>query len=403
MTIFAVPEHKMTNMDLKNGTYYLGVDDNETELFENQYPIPEGISYNSYLIIDDKVAVMDTVDCVKSEEWKANLEKALDGRTPDYLVVHHMEPDHSALIGWAMEQYPGLTVVASAKAIQMMPQFFEGISLEGRTLAVKEGDQLSLGNHVLRFFTAPMVHWPEVIVSADMTDGVLYSADAFGKFGALGRCGDKASADADWITEARRYYFNIVGKYGAPVQTLLGKLSNLQINEIRPLHGPVIDADVTRYVEIYDGWSKYQPDVQGVLVAYASIHGGTAVAAKTLADMLRSSGKSVELLDICHNALSDSVGKAFSYPVMVLASSSYDAGLFTPMHDFLYRLQIKGYSNRRVAVIENGSWAPSAARVMKEMLGTMKNIEIIEPTVTIRSRMKQADKETLRILAEAVD
>ena len=382
---------------------YIGVDDLDLDLFESQYIVPEGMSYNSYVILDGKVAVMDTTDARKGEEWKANLAEALEGRKPDYLVVHHMEPDHSALIAWALEAYPGLVLVASAKAIQMLGQFFEGIDLAGRTMAVKEGDVLDLGEHSLRFFAAPMVHWPEVMVSFDAADGALYSADAFGKFGALSKCGFYGRDDDDWACEGRRYYCNIVGKYGAQVQALLKKLSGLPVMTIRPLHGPVLEDNLGDYVSLYDTWSRYAPESEGIFVACASIHGGTLAAAEKLAEILRAKGaKKVVVSDLCRSDVAENVEDAFRYPTMVLAASSYDAGLFTPMYEFIHRLQIKGYSNRRVALVENGSWAPSAARVMKEMVGTMKNVELVGPVVTIRSRMKSTDLPALDALADAV-
>jgi flavorubredoxin len=382
---------------------YIGVDDHDLDLFESQYIVPEGMAYNSYVILDDKVAVMDTADARKGEEWKANLTEALAGRKPDFLVVHHMEPDHSALIAWMLDTYPETVLVSSAKAIQMLPQFFEGINLAGRTLAVKEGDVLTLGEHSLRFFAAPMVHWPEVMVSFDAADGALYSADAFGKFGALSTCGFYGRDDDDWACEGRRYYFNIVGKYGAQVQALLKKLAGLPVRTIRPLHGPVLEDDLGSYVSLYDTWSRYAPESEGIFIACASIHGGTLAAAEKLADILRAKGaKKVVVSDLCRSDVAENVEDAFRYPTMVLAASSYDAGLFTPMYEFIHRLQIKGYSNRRVALVENGSWAPSAARVMKEMVATMKNVELVGPVVTIRSRMKSSDLPALEALADAV-
>ena len=382
---------------------YIGVDDLDLDLFESQYIVPEGISYNSYVILDDKVAVLDTADARKAEEWKANLAEALAGRAPDYLVIHHMEPDHSALIAWVLEAYPSVELVSSAKAIQMLGQFFEGIDLAGRTHAVKEGDVLSLGEHSLRFFAAPMVHWPEVMVSFDEADGALYSADAFGKFGALSKCGFYGRDDEDWTCEGRRYYFNIVGKYGAQVQALLAKAGKLPIRTIRPLHGPVLEDNLGEYISLYDTWSRYEPETEGIFIACASIHGGTLEAARKLADILRVKGaKKVVLSDLCRSDVAENVEDAFRYPKMILAASSYDAGLFTPMYEFIHRLQIKGYSNRRVAIVENGSWAPSAARVMKEMIGTMRNIELVEQVVTIRSRMKSTDIPALEALADAV-
>ena len=388
---------------LNENVKYIGVDDLDLDLFESQYVVPEGMAYNSYLILDEKTAILDTADARKGEAWKVRLTEALDGRKPDYLVVHHMEPDHSALIAWTMAQWPGLTLVASAKAIQMLSQFFEDLSLEGRTLTVKEGDELPLGQHSLRFIAAPMIHWPEVMMSFDAADGALYSADAFGKFGALSKCGFYGRDDEDWACEARRYYFNIVGKYGVPVQTLLKKVAALPVKTIRPLHGPVLEDELDKYISLYDTWSRYEPESEGIFIACASIHGGTMEAARKLAEILKAKGAAkVVLSDLCRSDLAENVEDAFRYPTMVLAAASYDAGLFTPMHDFLHRLQVKGYSKRRVALVENGSWAPSAARVMKEMLGTMKDVTLVEPVVTIRSRLKTADLPALETLADAL-
>ena len=389
--------------NLNDKVRYIGCDDLELDLFESQYIVPEGMAYNSYLILDDKVAIMDTADARKSDEWKANLREALAGRKPDYLVVHHMEPDHSSLIEWVLKEYPSLTLVASAKAIQMLGQFFEGIQIEGRTLAVKEGSELELGEHKLRFIGAPMVHWPEVMVSFDEADGALYSADAFGKFGALGKCGFYGRDDDDWACEARRYYFNIVGKYGGPVRTLLDKTGKLAIRTIRPLHGPILEDNLSEYIDLYNIWSSYAVETEGIFIACASIHGGTMAAAQKLAEILRAKGaRRVEVSDLCRSDFAENVEDAFRHSKLVVAASSYDAGVFTPMYEFLHRLQIKGFCNRKVAIVENGSWAPSAGRVMREMLSSMSNIEIVEPMVTIRSRMKKADIPALENLADAI-
>ena len=388
---------------LNESVKYIGVDDLDLDLFESQYVVPEGMAYNSYLILDEKVAILDTVDARKGEAWKVRLAEALDARKPDFLVVHHLEPDHSALIAWVLQTYPGLTLVASAKALQMLPQFFEGLALEGRTMAVKEGDVLSLGKHSLQFIGAPMIHWPEVMMTFDAVDGALYSADAFGKFGALSKCGFYGRDDEDWACEARRYYFNIVGKYGVPVQTLLKKVAALPVRTIRPLHGPILEVNLEQYVQLYDTWSKYEAESEGIFIACASIHGGTLEAARKLADILREKGApKVVVSDLCRSDIAENVEDAFRYPTMVAAAASYDAGLFTPMHDFLHRLQMKGYSKRRVALVENGSWAPSAARVMREILGKMKEVTILDPTVTIRSRLKAADLPALEALADAL-
>lgn len=389
--------------DLNENVKYVGVDDLDLDLFESQYIVPEGVSYNAYVILDEKVAVLDTVDARKGEEWMHHLSKALSGRQPDYLVVHHLEPDHSALIGQALALYPGMTLVASAKAIAMLPQFFEGVSLEGRTMTVKEGDVLSLGRHSLQFIAAPMVHWPEVMMSYDAADKCLYSADGFGKFGALGKCGFYGRDDDDWACEARRYYFNIVGKFGAQVQAVLKKAAALDIQTIRPLHGPILEDNLGYYINLYDIWSRYAVETEGVFIACASIHGGTLAAAEKLAELLEEAGApKVEVVDLSRTDFAENVEDAFRHSKLVLASASYDGGLFTPMHEFLHRLQIKGYSHRKVALLENGSWAPSAARVMSEMICEMKDVELIEPVVTIRSRMKENDIPALKALAEAI-
>lgn len=381
---------------------YIGTDDLSIDLFEGQYKVPQGVSYNSYLLLDEKTAILDTVDSRKAEEWLANLETALDGRIPDYLVVHHLEPDHSSVIAAVAEKYPSMTIVAGAKALAMIPQFFENLSLEGRTMAMKEGQVLELGKHSLKFVSAPMVHWPEVMVSFDEFDGTLYSADGFGKFGALSECGFYSSEDKDWDSEARRYYCNIVGKYGAPVQALLKKASSLPIKRICPLHGPIIDSDFGHYISLYDKWSRYEPETDGVLIAYASMHGGTEAAALKLSEMLREKGVETVEFDLCRCDLSAVLAEAFRYTKIVLAAASYDNYIFTPMYNFIHLLQIKGLCDRKVGLIENGSWAPCAGRLMKEMLGQMKNMEVVEPTVTIRSRIHSSDIDKLAELAQAM-
>ncbi|MBP5383232.1 MAG: MBL fold metallo-hydrolase [Bacteroidales bacterium] len=388
---------------LSEKVFYIGSDDLDIDLFESQYVVPEGVSYNSYLIRDSKIAILDTSDARKGTEWLANLNEALAGREPDYLVVHHMEPDHSALIAKALRYYPSVTLVASAQALRMLPQFFPDIKLEGRTIAIKEGDTLPLGTHTLHFVAAPMVHWPEVMVSFDDADGVLYSADGFGKFGALGKCGFYGRDDDDWACEARRYYFNIVGKYGAQVQQLLKKAAALPIQAIRPLHGPLLEDNLQEYIHLYDVWSRYDSESEGIFIACASIHGGTLAAAEMLAQILRTKGAGkVVVSDLSRTDIAENVEDAFRYPKIILAAASYDAGLFTPMYEFLHRLQIKGWQRKKVGLLENGSWAPSAGRVMKEMLGTMKEIEIVEPMVTIRSRMHREDFPAMDALADAI-
>ena len=375
---------------------YIGVDDITIDLFESQYIVPNGISYNSYLIKDEKIAIMDTVDLRKGEEWFANLEEALEGRTPDYLVVQHMEPDHAGNIANLLAKYPAIKIVASDKAIQMMPQFFEDTCFEGKTIAVKEGETLNLGAHTLQFFMAPMVHWPEVMVTYDQADKVLFTADGFGKFGALAH-------EEDWACEARRYYFNICGKYGAQVQALLKKAATLDIACICPLHGPILKENLGYYIGLYDTWSKYEVETEGIFIAYASIHGGTKKVAEKLAEILREKGApKVSIADLCRDDMAEAVEDAFRMSKLVVAAASYDADVFPPMHDFLHHLKLKAYQKRRVGIIENGSWAPCAGRVMKGMLETMKEIEIVEPMVTIRSAMKQGDIPALEALADAM-
>ena len=375
---------------------YIGVDDLDLDLFESQYIIPNGMSYNSYLIVDEKIAIMDSVDSRKSDEWLGKLAAELDGRTPDYLVVQHMEPDHAGSIAATIAQYPQIKIVASARAIQMLPQFFEDVDFADRTIAVKEGDTLCLGVHTLQFFMAPMVHWPEVMVTYDQTDKVLFSADGFGKFGAI-------DCDEEWACEARRYYFNICGKYGAQVQALLKKAATLDIACICPLHGPVLSENLGYYISLYNTWSSYEPECEGVFIAYASIHGGTAAAAHKLKEMLLSRGeKKVAIADLSRDDMAEAVEDAFKYNKLVVAAATYDGGVFPPMHDFLHHLQIKGYQKRRVGIVENGSWAPVAGRVMRAMLEQMKQIEIVEPMVTINARMKRGDMPQMEALADAM-
>ncbi|WP_155993350.1 FprA family A-type flavoprotein [Prevotella sp. P6B1] len=377
---------------------YIGVDDLDIDLFESQYVVPEGMSYNSYLIDDEKIAVLDTADRRKGEEWKANLTAALNGRQPDYLVVHHMEPDHSALIAWMLETYPGVQLVCSVQAVKMLSNFFEGVDFTGRVMTVKEGDTLALGKHTLQFIGAAMIHWPEVIMSYDTTDKVLFSADGFGKFGALVHETD------DWACEARRYYFNICGKYGSQVQMVVKKMAALDVQAICPLHGPMLKGEaLTEAVRLYDIWSKYEPESEGILIAYASIHGGTAKAAERLGEILRAKGApKVVVSDLSRSDMAEVIEDAFRYPTVVVAASSYDAGVFPVMHDFLYHLQIKNYQKRKFGIIENGSWAPTAGKTMRTMIEALKDCEIVEPMVTIRSRMKTTDEPLLEQLAEAL-
>ena len=376
---------------------YVGVDDTGRPTFENQYPLPAGMSYNSYVVAGTRrTAILDTVEADRGDEWMANLEASLEGRQPDYLVTLHMEPDHSANIVRALVKWPGLKVVAGRQALQMLPQFFPGVDFDGRTYEVKEGDTLDLGDHTLRFFAAPMVHWPEVMVVFDEEDRVLFSADAFGKFGAVGLGGG-------WDDEARRYYANIVGKYGNQVQSLLRKLSKLSVDIIAPLHGPVLKSDIGHYLGLYDKWSRYEPECRGVMVAYASVYGGTADAALALAGMLRASGNEVVAVDLTATDVSEAVSLAFKYDSMVLCSVTYDAGLFPAMHRFLHHLQTKGLRRRCVGLVENGTWAPVAARKMAEMLGEMTEMTVVGDPVTIRSRLSDNSLRALRDLATLFD
>ena len=392
----------MKTINITDTIRYVGTDDADIDLFESQYAVPRGISYNSYLIVDEKVAIMDTVDYRKHSEWWSNITEALEGRTPDYLIVQHVEPDHAGCIGEVVERYPDVQVVASARAAQMLGQFFRYPKLLERIMVVKEGDTLSLGRHTLQFTMAPMVHWPEVMVTYDQKDKILFSADAFGTFGVLeGRIMDTENHEA-WPDEARRYYYNICGKYGQSVQALLKKVAVLDVQRICPLHGPVLTENLAHYIGLYDKWSRYEAESDGVLIAYASIHGSTAKAASILASMMESKGVEVKLMDLCRTDVSVAVAEAFRMKRMVLAASSYDGGLFTPMYEFLHRVQIKGYKERRVGLIENGSWAPSAGRVMKEMLAEMKDIELVEPMVTLRSTLQPTDMPTMEALVAAM-
>lgn len=376
---------------------YIGVDDTTIDLFESQYVVPEGVSYNSYVILDEKVAVMDTVDQRGMQDWEKNLLAELNGRSVDYLVIQHMEPDHAGSIVRLTELFPEVTLVGNAKTFQMLNNFFE-ISSDIKTLTVSEGSTLSLGAHELKFIMAPMVHWPEVMVTYDSKDKILFSADGFGKFGAL-----ELTKDEDWACEARRYYFNIVGKYGAAVQTLLKKAATLDIECICPLHGPVLKENLAYYLDLYNTWSSYQPENSGVLIAYASIHGNTAKVAEKLGDMLRAKGvEKVVVSDLAREDMAEVIEDAFRYDRMIVAAASYDGGVFPCMQDFLSHLQSKAYQNRKVGIVENGSWAPSAGRVMKSMLESMKNIDLVEDTVTITSSLKDKDMESLEKLVASM-
>lgn len=383
----------MRDTVISESVKYIGVDDKTIDLFESQYLVPNGVSYNSYVILDELVAVMDTADHRVSHEWMENLESALNGRAPDYLVVSHMEPDHAANIQVLAEKYPEMKIVASAKAITMLGQFFT-LDWSGRTVVAKEGDTLALGTHTLQFFMAPMVHWPEVMVTYEQHEKILFSADGFGKFGAL-------DTDEDWTDEARRYYINIVGKYGAQVQALLKKASTLDIKMICPLHGPILKENLGFYLEKYNIWSSYTSEDEGVLVAYASIHGNTKNAAKLLVEKLKARGiQHIAVADLTRDDMAQAVSDAFRYNRMIVAASSYDAGVFPCMETFLRKLKAKAYQNRRVAIVENGSWAPTAAKCMRAILEEMKNIQLCGQTVTVKSAVKP---ETLEAFDAMLD
>lgn len=386
----------MQTTTISDAVRYIGADDTTIDLFESQYEVPNGVSYNSYVILDEKIAVMDTVDARKTDEWLSNLKAALDGRNADYLIVSHLEPDHSAGIRLFTEHFPQAKLVMSAKAKAMLPQFFEIPSLEEKCLMAAEGETLSLGSHTLQFFMAPMVHWPEVMVEYEMTEKILFSADGFGKFGAL-------STEEDWACEARRYYFNIVGKYGSPVQTLLKKAATLDIQTICPLHGPILKENLPYYIGKYQTWSSYEPEDKGVLVACASIHGNTKAAAEKMVNLLQEAGAAkVAFTDLSRDDMAEAIEDAFRYDSLVLCAASYDGGVFPPMEDFLNRLSHKAFQKRKVGIIENGSWAPCAAKSMKAILDTMKNLEICDKVVTIKTTMKETDVEHMKELAKEI-
>lgn len=381
-------------MDISEQTRYVGCDDRSLDLFESQYPIPNGVSYNSYVILDEKIAIMDTVDKRAGEEWLKKVEKLLGEKTPDYLVVHHLEPDHSANIGVLADRYPKMQIVLTAKAAAMLPQFFDQ-DLSNRLIQVKEGDSLSLGSHTLHFVLAPMVHWPEVMVSYEDSEKVLFSADGFGTFGAI-------SENLPWIREARRYFINIVGKYGPSVQGLLKKAAALDIETIAPLHGPVLSDKLEEYIGYYDTWSRYEAEEEGILIPYASAHGNTKEAALFMADLLEKAGQKVIPMDLNREDMAKAVENAFRYDRMILAAITYDGALFPAMEDFLYHLEIKNFQKRKVGIIENGSWGPLAGKKMREHLESMKEIEIVEPVVTIRTRIQSKDQAQFEALRDAM-
>lgn len=388
----------MKEIIITDSIHYIGVDDKTLDLFEAQYPIPNGVSYNSYVILDEKVAVMDTVDVRASESWLANLKQALAGRNVDYLVVSHMEPDHGANVKKLAELYPSAQIVGNAKTFGMIDQFFDMELADDRKVIVKEADTLVLGEHTLQFFMAPMIHWPEVMVTYEQKEKILFSADGFGKFGAL----DKENAEEDWEEEAARYYLNIVGKYGAQVQALLKKASNLDIQMICPLHGPILKENLGYYIGKYQSWSTYEPEARGVLVAYASVHGNTKAAATNFAELLKGQGNQVEIMDLSRTDMALAVRKAFYYDRMVVAATTYDGGLFPSMEEFLLHIKSKNYQKRTVGMIENGSWAPMAGKAMRGILETMKDVMILEPVVTIKSAVNASSYGAMIQLAGAI-
>ena len=386
----------MKDITISDDIFYIGADDKDIDLFESQYVVPNGISYNSYLIKDEKNVVMDTIDKRKTNEWLENLDKALNGETVDYLVVSHLEPDHAYNIGALAEKFPDMKIIGNAKTFAFLPQFFDIKNLDERKIVVEEGTAINTGKHTLQFFMAPMVHWPEVMVTYEKTEKIIFSADGFGKFGTL-------DTEEDWACEARRYYFNIVGKYGMQVQALLKKLATLDVKMICPLHGPILKENLGYYIEKYDIWSSYKPEDDGVFIAYASIHGNTAKAAKEFAKMLEEKGaKKVTISDLTRDDMAEAIEDAFRYDKIILAASSYNFGVFPPMEQFLHHLLGKNYQNRKVGIIENGTWAPSAARCIKETLEKMTNIEICEPVVTIKSTVKPETMEKMNELADSI-
>ncbi len=385
------------NTTVTDSIIYVGADDTTLDLFESQYVIPEGVSYNSYVILDDEITIMDTVDKRATEEWFANVEKALGDKKPSYLVVSHLEPDHAANIQKAAEKYPDMKIIGNAKTFSMMPQFFE-MDLTDRSVVVKEGDTISIGTHTLQFFMAPMVHWPEVMVTYEQSEKILFSADGFGKFGAL-----SLTENEDWACEARRYYFNIVGKYGAQVQALLKKAATLDIAMICPLHGPILKEDLGYYIGKYNTWSSYEPEDKGVLVAYASIHGNTAEAAKKLGTILEQKGaEKVIVSDLSREDMAEIIEDAFRYNKIIVAAATYDGGLFPVMEDFLSHLKSKNFQKRVVGIMENGSWAPMAGKQMRAVFEGMKEITICDQVVTIKSTMKDSTIADMEKLADEI-
>jgi flavorubredoxin len=385
----------MKDISISDEILYIGADDKDLDLFESQYAVPNGVSYNSYLIKDEKIAIMDTIDKRKTNEWLENLDRELAGKIPDYLVVSHLEPDHAYNIENIMKKYQNLKIIGNNKTFAFIPQFFDIPNFDERKIEVKEGDTLSLGKHTLKFIMAPMVHWPEVMMEYEETEKILFSADAFGTFGSL-------DSNEPWDTEARKYYFNIVGKYGVQVQAVLKKAENLEIKTICPLHGPILKENLSYYLEKYDIWSYYKPEKKGIFIACASIHGNTMNVAKKLKEILEQKGEEVVLADLSRTDFAENLENAFKYDKLVLAASTYNMGVFTPMEQLLNELKAKNYQNRKVAIIENGTWAPNAGKCMKDILAGMKDIEIIEPTVTVRSTISEENIKQLELMADSL-
>ena len=384
----------MSNKYISEDIKYIGVDDKDLDLFENQYSLKNGIAYNSYLIKDEKTVIMDTVDKRKADEWLENLEKALEGINPDYLVISHLEPDHSGSIGKLLTKYPNIKIISNEKVFNMFSQFVDG-NIENKKVVVKEGDTINLGKHTLKFIMAPMVHWPEVMLTYEETEKILFSADAFGKFGVF-------DADEPWIDESRRYFVNIVGKYGMQVQNVLKKASGLEINTICPLHGPILKDNLSYYINLYDKWSKCEPEEEGILIVCGSLHGNTYEAAKEFAKDLKEKGNNVKLVDVARVPASDIVPEAFKYSKLCIACVTYNMNIFPAMNSFLHLLKEKNYQNRKVGIIENGSWAPNAAKIIKEEFSKMKNIDILEPIVTIKTRLNDKSRIQMKKLEEEI-
>ena len=386
----------MKDIEITNSIKYIGASDESEKLFESQYSIPNGMAYNSYIIKDEKNVILDTVDKNVTDEWINNIERELEGKKPDYLIISHLEPDHSYNIGLLVNKYPEMKIVGNATTFRMLPNFFDNINIDDRKVEVKDKDTLNIGKHTLQFFMAPMVHWPEVMLTFEQLEGVLFSADAFGKFG-------KMDSSDEWVEEARRYYFGIVGKYGMQVQNILNKVSSLQIKMICPLHGPILKENLEYYINKYDVWSKYIPEKKGIFIAYASIYGNTKKVAEELFNILKEKNiENVAICDLVKDDMAKAISDAFSYDKMIIAASSYNAGVFPPMAHFLNAIKDRNYQNRTIGIIENGSWAPSAGKSMKAIVSEMKQINLIEPIVTINSTMKEENISELKNLVESM-